>query len=479
MKKLLSLLSVLTISGTAVPTTIAASPYQKEETIKNSNINLQTNNLENLKRNKRAWSSFINNLENINEAERKKERDRYIKNNYKKNINELDIKEWFAGGKQFFASFTPNFWEEIICLYDNNKNIKIEDFGIKFNNIFDKQENNIIDDRIQNNKNYSDINFIGRAVFKNWNKINDTWQKSTKKQRIRINGELESHNIFSSWDANDNYKVYSINIRDDEEYISNKYLKITEDFNYEWNNCDLSDSNIINLYLTEDDSNYFILNKIKEMFPKIDILQFEVTEKTLFTFLSKEFSAKIKVKDNSNIYPAGFQKKIIFMSKKFLEEDLAKILRQENLIQNWNSNFNEWKNEINRQKMQDLPKYGNDERGQALKRTWKGNHLSELKNKLLSLNHILETIDNKFKINELYKTVQGLQKDIDDLKQQISQLNQKIDNIKTDLEGNKNLETCTKTGALISATTGWIPVVGTLVSAISGTVSAICDIANT
>ncbi|WP_338956326.1 hypothetical protein [Spiroplasma endosymbiont of Polydrusus cervinus] len=33
MKKLLSLLSVLTISGTAVPTTIAASPYQKQEKI--------------------------------------------------------------------------------------------------------------------------------------------------------------------------------------------------------------------------------------------------------------------------------------------------------------------------------------------------------------------------------------------------------------------------------------------------------------
>ncbi|WP_419333887.1 hypothetical protein [Spiroplasma endosymbiont of Sarcophaga variegata] len=31
MKKLLSLLSVLTISGTAVPTTIAASPYQNHE----------------------------------------------------------------------------------------------------------------------------------------------------------------------------------------------------------------------------------------------------------------------------------------------------------------------------------------------------------------------------------------------------------------------------------------------------------------
>ncbi|GAA6238864.1 MAG: hypothetical protein SPLM_09810 [Spiroplasma phoeniceum] len=41
MKKLLSLLSVLTISGSAVPTTIAASPYQKE---KNNKINLSHKN---------------------------------------------------------------------------------------------------------------------------------------------------------------------------------------------------------------------------------------------------------------------------------------------------------------------------------------------------------------------------------------------------------------------------------------------------
>lgn len=42
MKKLLSLLSVLTISGSAIPTTIAANPYQKEK-----------NNLEILNRDKR------------------------------------------------------------------------------------------------------------------------------------------------------------------------------------------------------------------------------------------------------------------------------------------------------------------------------------------------------------------------------------------------------------------------------------------
>ncbi len=57
MKKLLSLLSVLTISGTVVPTTIATSPYQKEENkLENSNINYyQTNNLEILNRNKRDF----------------------------------------------------------------------------------------------------------------------------------------------------------------------------------------------------------------------------------------------------------------------------------------------------------------------------------------------------------------------------------------------------------------------------------------
>ncbi|WP_425377679.1 hypothetical protein [Spiroplasma endosymbiont of Polydrusus pterygomalis] len=42
MKKLLSLLSVLTIGGSAVPTTIAASPYQKEEKL-NSKINYLKN----------------------------------------------------------------------------------------------------------------------------------------------------------------------------------------------------------------------------------------------------------------------------------------------------------------------------------------------------------------------------------------------------------------------------------------------------
>ncbi len=52
MKKLLSLLGVLTISGSAIPTTIAASPYLKQEKLN------KYNNLQNLNRSKRSTYSF-------------------------------------------------------------------------------------------------------------------------------------------------------------------------------------------------------------------------------------------------------------------------------------------------------------------------------------------------------------------------------------------------------------------------------------
>jgi len=316
------------------------------------------------------------------------------------------------------------------------------------------------DNRISNHA----LKGLAKNIWNNWRTYNSTWENSSKRERIRIK---------CAWNSTFGYRY--VNIRtDDSRYYPNWRLdnELTNNWNRDFNNK-------TDLGMIDNDKNETIWNAVKKQNPNLDIPELNIFSKTNFSFLNKEFSVEIIVKANSKKYPTTKKIKFSFISKYFLINELPNILGQENLIKNWNSNFNEWKVEINRQKMQDLPKYGNDERGQALKRTWKGNHLSELKNKLLSLNHILETIDNKFKINELYKTVQGLQKDIDDLKQQISQLNQKIYNIKTDLEGNKNLETCTKTGALISATTGWIPVVGTLVSAISGIVSAICDIANT
>lgn len=65
MKKLLSLLSVLTISGTTIPTTIAASPYQKQEhnTETDSGVNVFYWIIENGKR-----KSIIEKIYGVNES---------------------------------------------------------------------------------------------------------------------------------------------------------------------------------------------------------------------------------------------------------------------------------------------------------------------------------------------------------------------------------------------------------------------------
>ncbi|WP_338954535.1 hypothetical protein [Spiroplasma endosymbiont of Polydrusus cervinus] len=52
MKKLLSLLSVLTITGTAIPNVIAASPYQKIENINNKKQKRSNNENDKINRTK-------------------------------------------------------------------------------------------------------------------------------------------------------------------------------------------------------------------------------------------------------------------------------------------------------------------------------------------------------------------------------------------------------------------------------------------
>lgn len=78
----------------------------------------------------------------------------------------------------------------------------------------------------------------------------------------------------------------------------------------------------------------------------------------------------------------------------------------------------------------------------------------------------------------MYSKVQNLEKDINELKSQINKLNQKISKIQNSLNKNEDLENCANIGGIISASTGWIHIIGTLISTISGTAAAICTIAN-
>ncbi|WP_338992734.1 hypothetical protein [Spiroplasma endosymbiont of Seladonia tumulorum] len=151
MKKLLSLLSVLTISGTAVPTTIAASPYQKEEKL-NSDINYsKTNNLKNLNRVKRqeiTYPILEDVLIDLRKTSMKKPMEFQITNSWcviavLKNIfdnnmfNNKDLKEM---KQEEIASFFPENANkgvkisEIIKLLNSNSIIK-ENLGFNLKNI--------------------------------------------------------------------------------------------------------------------------------------------------------------------------------------------------------------------------------------------------------------------------------------------------------------------------------------------------------
>ncbi len=121
MKKILSLLSVLIIGGTSVPTKISASPYQKEEIkLEKIEINSQKNNLGNLNRIKRqqrkinisltnnwnrslgtifyddesniSYGFVVNNLHNINNLSQQQQFDF---NNYM-GIGNINRRAWMA-----------------------------------------------------------------------------------------------------------------------------------------------------------------------------------------------------------------------------------------------------------------------------------------------------------------------------------------------------------------------------------------------
>ncbi|UNF61939.1 hypothetical protein [Spiroplasma poulsonii] len=220
MKKLLGLLGTIMITGNTIPSVIAASPYQKEENIKNSDINYrQTNNLETLNRNKRGVDDG----------------------------NEL------VGLNPFYASFVPNLWEEIIIIkYEAGNNLSL--FREKVMKKFKVYKFDIWNWFITDSVVY---NFL-EVIFNNWDYVNFYWRNSTKRERIRIVTEKNM--------------IASVVIRTgDSKYYRNDYLN-NQIINEVLINRDLGKLFIINQQT--------ILNSIKLRNWNIDISHLSVSDIT-------------------------------------------------------------------------------------------------------------------------------------------------------------------------------------------------------
>ncbi|UZQ29126.1 MAG: hypothetical protein OHM56_07795 [Spiroplasma phoeniceum] len=197
MKKLLSLLSVLTITGTAVPTTIAASSYQKEEAL-NSEINSsQTNNLENLIRNKRSLDIL-------------KSKNDVIYYTFNKNTwNDIKFQAQKIHNEHHFDSHgNDNSWE----VFSNY---------IK-ENIFEKTNITTLDSSVtgffQANGYTREVHSLINVIFQNYTKIDEF---------IQINNNYNWFSL-STLSNSDNFVILSSRLPDsiDDSSFYNKLKKI-------------------------------------------------------------------------------------------------------------------------------------------------------------------------------------------------------------------------------------------------------------
>ncbi|WP_338967077.1 hypothetical protein [Spiroplasma endosymbiont of Lonchoptera lutea] len=287
MKKLLSLLSVLTVSGTAMPTVIATSPYQKQEKInqlKNSEFNLQKNNLEKLKRNKRE-NNTINKIDSL----------------YLRNIEKFYSIPSYNINKGYFLKNNKNniyFLNDtkIYKLKDDNSSIEIK--------IEELNENNKIK-LFEINDNYLFIT-TEKIIYK----ININDNQITKIYTFDISESLYSMTI----DSNDNVyfgtnnALYKLN-------TNNNLLKIKENFKKVTKIVSNNSSEII--FFIEQEGNVTELFELKNNLSKkinfdINIIgqinnnsfKFDKYENLYFlTAISPSYStnAAYKLEKNSNI----------------------------------------------------------------------------------------------------------------------------------------------------------------------------------
>ncbi|GAA6238900.1 MAG: hypothetical protein SPLM_10170 [Spiroplasma phoeniceum] len=262
MKKLLSLLSVLTIGGTAVPTTIAASPYQKQETIKNSDINYeQTNNLEILNREKRDKVSD------------------------KSCQNFIAIGVGIGGGSGAGA-------------------VAGAAAGATIGSV---------------------VPGLGTAVGAGLGAVVGTFTGSAVGAGVgyvTANGDICAKEI--------------------NEFVLNTDLKIIE-----------------------DDNNTTILREVKKLNQSLNIENLYVIDKS-------NTSAKI-VASNASPYKAESYVIVKFINQRHLN-------LTPNLLKNWSDNYNEWVNEFNRQKKEDVPSFSIEQ-----KRTWKDDKNFQIRTQFHSL----------------------------------------------------------------------------------------------
>ncbi|WP_342189519.1 hypothetical protein [Spiroplasma endosymbiont of Dilophus febrilis] len=201
------------------------------------------------------------------------------------------------------------------------------------------------------------------------------------------------------------------------------------------------------LKIINSDDNITILNEVKKLNQSLNINNLYVTEKT-------NTSAKIVASSSSN-YKTESAVVVNFINQRHLSWT-------PDLLKNWGNNYHKWNEEVERQKIQDVPHFCTEQ-----KRTWKDDKNFQIRTQFHSLLQNIVIIQNHFYIKELYNRIITLENDLSNLKIEVERLS-----------SGTTLSLCASSTGLISSSSSIVPVIGNIVSYISGLISASCYLAN-
>lgn len=208
------------------------------------------------------------------------------------NAIEFSLNSWTGNG-EIYASFTPEFWEEVGYLQGtaNNKDQFIQSFKNKIvGHVW--MDYRLEERRWDDDYDKSTASGIARNIWDNWVNINNVWQESIKRKMIRI--EIKTKMKFS-------ISFLRSQIREDSKDLENKYLdKLERDFP-DWNKEIII--NLGNIMMTYDDS--IVKETLRKKYPNFDVNQISIVDNENFSHFCKCFKFKIRINGNSQDYSHG------------------------------------------------------------------------------------------------------------------------------------------------------------------------------
>lgn len=344
----------------------------------------------------------------------------------------------------------PEFWEEI-CQLKFSSTYQ-ENFINKFN---EKMFTGIWKSRGLDNE--EKMKFLGKKIWDNWNIIDNEWQTpgwyTYKNRRLKINMNYET-----SWKG-DFFSDVSTCIINDDILFQNKYLdKLREDF------PDWKSYKTINLEIINSNKDYEIMHAIKLKYPKLDIVSFEIVDKTDYSQFNPFFSCKIKIIGNE--YSNGKSMETFSYLTQTKLNEISNYIANDWKTKQWLEHINDYNKNLPT-KIEHLKSYTDSQKWSA-----KNTEKEIIKGYIRDWSYVHTLIEHELKLDELNKNIQGLKSNFDSIKNQVNELDNRVQNLENVSNWN-----CANIVAITGGAISAIPVIGTVGGAVATITSGACAIA--